>query len=158
MKTFRFDSTLWLPRPRPEIFEFFSDALNLEKLTPPWLRFHVVTPTPIRMQEGAEIRYRLKIRGVPVRWQSRITLWDPPGRFVDEQLRGPYRLWIHEHRFIEDSGGTSCEDSVQYAPLGGALINKLMVERDVRQIFAYRSQRLQEIYGSPDTGDVESRV
>jgi ligand-binding SRPBCC domain-containing protein len=154
MKTFRFDATLWVPWPRPEIFEFFADALNLEKLTPPWLQFHVTTGTPIRMQEGTEIDYRLKIRGIPVRWRSRITVWDPPRRFVDEQLRGPYRVWIHEHRFTEASGGTSCEDSVEYAPMGGALINRLLVERDVRQIFAYRSKRLQEIYGLPNGGAV----
>ena len=154
MKTFRFDATLWLPRPRPEVFEFFADAFNLEKITPPWLQFHVVTAAPIRMQEGAEIEYRLKIRGIPMRWRSRITVWDPPGRFVDEQLHGPYRLWRHEHRFIESAGGTSCEDHVEYAPLGGALINKLMVERDVRQIFAYRSECLREMYGLPrDGGD-----
>jgi ligand-binding SRPBCC domain-containing protein len=148
MRMFRFESKLWLPRTRPEVFEFFSDAFNLEKLTPPWLQFRVVTATPIRMQEGTEIEYRLKIRGIPVRWRSRMSVWDPPHRFVDEQLRGPYRLWIDEHRFIEDSGGTSCEDSVQYSPLGGALINKLLVERDVKQILAYRSERLQEMYGS----------
>jgi ligand-binding SRPBCC domain-containing protein len=154
MNTFRFEATLWLPRPRPEVFEFFADAFNLEKITPPWLQFHVVTAAPIRMQEGAEIEYRLKIRGIPMRWRSRITVWDPPRRFVDEQLRGPYRLWRHEHLFIEGSGGTSCEDHVEYAPLGGALINKLMVARDVRQIFAYRSECLREMYGLPrDGGD-----
>jgi ligand-binding SRPBCC domain-containing protein len=74
-------------------------------------------------------------------------VWDPPHHFVDEQVRGPYRIWIHEHRFLESSGGTSCEDHVQYAPLGGVLINKLFVERDVRKIFAYRLDRLQEIFG-----------
>lgn len=156
MKTFHFGDRLWLPRSRPEVFEFFSDAFNLERITPPWLKFQVVTAPPIRMQEGAEIEYRLKIRGIPTRWRSRITAWDPPRRFVDEQLHGPYRLWVHEHRFTETAGGTSCEDSVEYAPPGGALfnnlINKLMVERDVRQIFAYRSERLQEMYGLPRGG------
>jgi len=149
MKTFRFDAKLWVPRSRPEVFEFFADALNLEKLTPPWLKFHVTSATPIDMQQGAEIDYRLKIHGVPVRWRSRITVWEPPYRFVDEQLRGPYRVWVHEHRFLEEAGGTSCEDHVQYAAIGGALINKLMVERDVKQIFAYRSERLREMYALP---------
>jgi ligand-binding SRPBCC domain-containing protein len=158
MKTFRFDAALWLPRTRPEVFEFFADALNLEKITPPWLEFRVITPQPIQMREGAEIEYRLKIRGIPIWWRSRITVWDPPRRFVDEQMRGPYRLWIHEHHFTEESGGTSCEDSVQYAPLGGALINKLMVERDVRQIFAYRSGRLKEMYGPPPAGGAGDRA
>ncbi|MGA2719599.1 MAG: SRPBCC family protein [Candidatus Acidiferrales bacterium] len=149
MKTFHFHDKLWLPHPRPAIFQFFSDAFNLEKITPPFLKFHVVTAPPIRMQEGVEIEYRLKIHGIPARWRSRITVWDPPNRFVDEQLHGPYRLWIHEHRFAEDAGGTTCEHSVEYAPLGGTIINKLLVERDVRQIFAYRAERLKDMYGLP---------
>ncbi len=125
MRNFHFAFRLWLNRPRDELFEFFSDALNLEEITPPWLRFRVVSKLPIFMHRGAEIEYRLKIHGVPVGWCSRITTWDPPYRFVDEQVRGPYRMWIHEHRFGEDSGGTLCEDNVQYAPRGGTLINKL---------------------------------
>jgi ligand-binding SRPBCC domain-containing protein len=146
MKIFYFKCSLWLPRPRKEVFEFFANALNLEEITPSWLTFRVVTPTPIYMQRGTEIEYRLRVRGIPVRWQSRITVWDPPHCFVDEQIRGPYRAWIHEHRFTEKSRGTLCEDSVQYAPLGGALVNKLFVERDIRKIFAYRSERLQGFF------------
>jgi ligand-binding SRPBCC domain-containing protein len=146
MRVFHFAARLWLPRPRIEVFDFFSNASNLEEITPPWIKFQVVTPTPIRIQQGTEIDYWLKIRGLPVRWRSKIAEWDPPHRFVDEQLCGPYRKWIHEHRFSEESGGTLCEDSVTYAPLGGALINKLFVERDVRQIFAYRSDRLRVLF------------
>lgn len=146
MKSVHFECGLWLPRPRKEVFEFFANALNLEEITPSWLKFRVVTPKPIYMQQGTEIEYRLRIRGIPVRWQSRITVWDPPHRFVDEQIRGPYRVWIHEHGFTEKARGTLCEDSVQYAPLGGALINKLFVERDIRKIFAYRSERLQKSF------------
>jgi len=116
--------------------------MNLEKITPPWLQFHVVTPTPIRMAAGTVIDYQLKIRGIPVRWRSEITVWDPPERFVDEQVHGPYRRWIHEHRFREDGNGTRCEDHVQDAPLGGALIHRLFVQRDIRKIFAYRAERL----------------
>ena len=147
MRIFHFQSRLWLPRPRSEVFEFFSNALNLEGITPPWLQFRVVTAVPIQLHRGTEIEYRLRIRGVPIPWRSRITVWDPPHRFVDEQVCGPYRMWIHEHRFIEELRGTSCEDNVLCAPLGGALINKLFVERDVRKIFAYRSDRLREIFG-----------
>jgi ligand-binding SRPBCC domain-containing protein len=147
MKIYQFKFALWLPRPRPEVFGFFSDAMNLEELTPPWLQFRVVTPMPIRMREGATIEYRLKVRGLPMGWQSRITVWDPPRTFIDEQLRGPYRTWIHEHKFTEDAGGTLCEDVVNYAPIGGALVNKLFVERDVRGIFSYRTSRLQKIFG-----------
>lgn len=147
MRLFRFESRLWLPRPKQEIFEFFSNASNLERITPPWLRFRIITPMPIEMREGTLIDYRLKIRGFPARWQSRISVWNPPSHFVDEQVHGPYRIWIHEHRFLEESGGASCEDNVQYAPLGGALINRLFVERDIHNIFAYRSDCLREIYG-----------
>jgi ligand-binding SRPBCC domain-containing protein len=148
MKTFHFDSRLWVPRPRREVFGFFSDARNLGELTPHWLKFRIVSRQPILMHRGADIDYRLKLRGLPIRWQSRITLWDPPYRFVDEQVRGPYRVWIHEHHFREESGGTWCEDHVSYAPPGGTLINVLFVARDVRTIFEFRSQRLKEIFPS----------
>ena len=145
MRNFQFESELWLNRPRDEVFAFFSDALNLEEITPPWLRFRVVSKLPIMMRRGAEIEYGLKIRGVPVRWRSRITVWDPPCRFVDEQVCGPYRMWIHEHRFVEDSGGTLCEDNVRYVPIGGALINALFVARDIQKIFGYRAEQLRRI-------------
>jgi ligand-binding SRPBCC domain-containing protein len=147
MKIYQFRSALWLPRPRHEIFAFFSDAMNLEELTPPWLQFRVVTPMPIRMREGATIEYRLKVRGFPMGWQSRIAVWDPPRTFIDEQLRGPYRTWVHEHKFTEEASGTLSEDVVNYAPIGGALVNRLFVERDVRGIFSYRTSRLQKIFG-----------
>lgn len=146
MKLFLFQTSQWLPYPRNEIFEFFSDAFNLETITPPWLQFRVVTPAPIAMREGTRIDYRLRIHGIPVRWKTRIVAWNPPQSFVDEQIGGPYRVWIHEHRFSEHEGGTFCEDSVRYAPPGGALIHKLFVERDVREIFAYRRARLIQIF------------
>ena len=150
MRIFSFRSQLWLERPRNEIFPFFSNALNLEEITPPWLQFRVVSKLPIQMREGVEIEYRLRIRRIPVGWRSRITTWDPPHRFVDEQVRGPYRIWIHEHRFIEDSGRTLCEDNIRYVPRGGALINALFVEKAVQKIFAYRSEQLRKIFaGGP---------
>ena len=147
MKTFRFDATLWLPRPRPEVFEFFADAFNLEKITPPWLQFHVVTAAPIRMQEGAEIEYRLKIRGIPMRWRSRITVWDPPRRFVDEQLRGPYRQWVHTHRFREQDGETVIDDEVDYRlplpPLGEIAFP--LVRWQLRRIFVFREAAVRRL-------------
>jgi ligand-binding SRPBCC domain-containing protein len=146
MKLFLFESSQWLPRPRNEIFEFFSDAFNLERITPPWLQFRVITPAPIEMQVDTRIDYRLQIHGISMLWKTRITAWNPPQSFVDEQIGGPYRRWIHEHRFSEQAGGTFCEDFVRYAPTGGALINKLFVERDVREIFAFRSERLKELF------------
>lgn len=100
------------------------------------------------MRRGALIDYRLRIHGLPLRWRSEITAWDPPRRFVDEQRRGPYRLWRHTHTFTEGVGGTIVHDRVRYAVLGGILIHKLLVERDVRTIFAYREKALREIFGA----------
>lgn len=141
------ESELWLPRPRSEVFPFFADAFNLEKITPDLLSFRVVTPPPIEMRVGAIIDYKLKIRFVPARWRTRIAIWDPPHRFVDEQLRGPYRQWIHEHTFEERDGGTWTRDRVEYAVPGGALVNALIVRRDVEKIFEHRTQALLEIFG-----------
>ena len=136
-----------LPRPRTEVFKFFADPVNLETLTPPWLRFHILTPQPIIMEVGARINYRLRLRGLPVRWQSEITAWDPPVRFVDEQRRGPYRVWIHEHTFEEGDGSTSVGDCVRYNVWGGCLVNSLLIRRGLNAIFDYRQERLQEIFG-----------
>ena len=142
---------IWLPRSRPEVFAFFADAGNLEALTPAWLRFEILTPRPIGMQAGALIDYRLRVHGWPVRWQTRIAVWEPPVRFVDEQLRGPYRLWRHEHTFEETAGGTRVRDVVHYAVLGGALVNALFVRPDLRKIFSYRQEKLAERLDSNET-------
>src|SRR5438874_874131 len=122
-----FKSELWLPIARDELFPFFADAGNLEALTPPWMHFKIVTAKPITMRVGAEIDYRLRMHGVPMRWRSEITTWEPPNRFADEQRRGPYRCWKHEHRFVEVDGGTVAIDRVRYAVPGGALVNWLFV-------------------------------
>ncbi len=152
MKIFTLETQLWLPRPVSEVFPFFADAGNLQKLTPHWLDFQILTPRPIEMRAGTLIDYGLRIHGVPLRWQSEITAWDPPNRFIDEQRRGPYRLWIHEHRFREKDGGTVVEDSVRYASLGGALINRLIVRPDLERIFDYRHRRLLNIFSTKATG------
>lgn len=146
MTIHRFTTALWLPRPRTEVFPFFADARNLERITPPWLSFHVLTPGPIEMRPGTLIDYRLRIRGLPMRWQSEITAWEPERLFRDEQRRGPYRLWRHTHTFEEKDGGTLCGDEVEYAVPGGALINWLLVRRDVESIFRYRQQALAQIF------------
>jgi len=143
---FVFESELWLARPRVEVFEFFSNAANLETLTPPWLNFHIVTPGPIAMRAGTLIDYRLRIHGIPANWRTRISVWEPPFRFVDEQLRGPYRRWHHEHTFEERDGGTLCRDRVEYDMIGGRLVNWLIVRRDVETIFAYRRRKLEELF------------
>jgi hypothetical protein len=145
MKTSIFETEQWLPLPTQDVFDFFADAFNLELLTPPWLQFRVITPAPIAMQQGTVIDYRLRLRGIPVRWESQVTVWEPPYRFVDEQLRGPYRRWVHHHTFVESDGGTLARDHVDYAVPGGVLVRKLLVERDLRKIFQYRQQKLREV-------------
>ncbi len=152
MKIFELERATVLPFPRDTVFDFFSKAENLELLTPPWLSFNIKTPQPIHMCEGALIDYRLRVRGIPLTWRSEITVWEPPYRFVDEQRRGPYRRWIHEHRFEEADGGTRAVDHVRYAVFGGALINKLFVAPDVRRIFAYRQQRLEQLFDASSGG------
>ena len=148
MRTFVYESCVWLPRPLDEVFEFFADASNLEVITPPWLKFSVATPTPIEMRPGALIDYRLRFRGIPVRWRSEITEWDPPHRFADVQVKGPYRQWSHEHSFEERDGGTLAGDRVAYAVCGGALANALVVRRDVKRIFDYRKQTLTAMFAN----------
>jgi len=143
---FTLTSEQWLPRPLPEVFAFFADAGNLDALTPGWLRFEILTPRPIAMRVGALIDYRLRLRGLPIRWQSEISEWSPPRRFVDEQRHGPYRLWHHTHTFAEVDGGTAVSDIVRYRVVGGALVNTLFVKRDLQKIFAYRQQKLAELF------------
>lgn len=154
MRVFRLDSKVLLPKPIDEVFDFFSDARNLERLTPSWLRFEVLTPAPIEMRPGALIDYRLRLRGIAIRWQSEITVWEPPFRFVDEQRRGPYRQWIHEHRFSESGGNTLAEDHVRYAVPGGVIANRLFVAPDLRRVFAYRVQQMSGIFGASPGGEL----
>ena len=144
-----FRCSVALDAPLETVFAFFSDARNLEALTPAWLRFRVLTEGEIVMAPGARIDYRLRVHGLPLRWQSEITAWEPPHRFVDEQVVGPYRTWVHEHRFhTEERPGRGAvviaSDEVHYEAPGGRLVNRLFVARDLRRIFAYRSEQLQE--------------
>ena len=146
MKERLFRDELLLPRPRAEIFPFFAEARNLEKITPPWLKFEVLTPDPIAMRPGALIDYRIRVRGVPIRWRTEIVAWEPPHRFIDTQLTGPYRLWHHTHTFEDRGDSTLCRDEVRYWPLGGALIDWLFVRRDVTNIFKYRRKSLLDLF------------
>ena len=141
------ESRQWLPRPIEEVFTFFADAGNLARLTPPSMGFRVLTPTPIELRVGTLSDYRLRVAGVPIRWRARINVWEPPHRFVDEQLRGPYRFWLHEHTFESKDGGTLIGDRVEYAPIGGSLAEKLFVGRTVRRIFEDRRFRLETVFG-----------
>jgi len=135
-----------LPRPLEDVFPFFANTDNLQAITPPWLSFRTLTTGEITMKPGTLIDYELRVHGVPMRWQSEIAVWEPPWGFVDEQRRGPYRLWIHEHRFVEKDGGTLAVDEVRYAVPGGALINALFVARDVEKIFEFRTKKLKELF------------
>ncbi len=146
MKRFVFDSEQLLPGALEEVFAFFSDPHNLQRITPPWLDFKIVGLSENQIREGLLIDYRLRIHRIPVRWQSEITAWDPPRRFVDEQRRGPYRLWIHEHTFEPRGDSTLVRDHVQYAVPGGTLVQRFFVARDVHRIFAFRRRKLEEIF------------
>lgn len=130
-----------LPRPLPDVFAFYSDAANLEAITPRFLRFSILTPLPIAMREGTRIDYALAIHGVPVRWRTRIACWEPNVRFVDEQESGPYALWRHTHAFEADGAATIMHDHVEYRlPLGplGTLAHALAVRRMLERIFDFR--------------------
>ena len=139
-----------IERPPGELFAFFADARNLEAITPDWLRFRIVTPGPIQMGPAAVIEYRLRLHGVPIRWLTRIEEWVPGRRFVDVQLRGPYRLWHHTHSFDPDGGGTIVRDEVRYAlPFGplGELARRAFIERDLARIFDHRLASVSKVMG-----------
>jgi ligand-binding SRPBCC domain-containing protein len=136
--------------PREEVFPFFAEAANLERLTPPELQFHIITSPPITMQVGTLIEYRLRLFGVPFKWLTRISRWNPPHEFVDEQLRGPYRLWVHTHRFWPENGATRMEDEVHYClpffPVGETAYP--LVRWQLRRIFTFRRQAIAGFLGN----------
>lgn len=138
-----------LPKPIEEVFAFFADAANLERLTPPELRFEILTPLPIALQSGTEIRYRLRLFGVPFGWRTCISVWDPPNGFVDQQESGPYKLWHHTHSFEAVDEGTLMRDRVRYAlPLApfGEVAHPI-VRRQLDRIFSYRTETLLGLFG-----------
>jgi ligand-binding SRPBCC domain-containing protein len=138
-----------IERPLREVFDFFADAGNLEKITPPELNFHITTPQPIDIKKGALIDYELKLRGIPIRWKTEITQWNPPFDFVDTALKSPYKQWIHLHTFEEgDAGETIMKDIVRYRlplePLGD--IAHFYVKKELKYIFDYRYKIIEEIF------------
>ena len=141
-KVFRLATQLVIPHPLEEVFKFFSDAENLEKITPPLLCFKIVTPQPIDIKEGTLIDYRLKIRGIPVKWRTKIANWEPPHQFIDSQLWGPYRKWEHLHTFEETKDGTLMKDQVDYSVFGGRLIERIFVRPDIKKIFTFRNEEI----------------
>lgn len=142
--------TQLIQRPLPEVFAFFSDAANLNALTPPFLNFRVLTPLPIEMCRGTRLDYQLSLFGVPLRWRTRITDWKPLERFVDEQESGPYALWRHTHEFEALGSSTLVHDVVDYSePLGplGALAHVLFVRRTLDRIFDFRRDAMERLLG-----------
>ena len=148
MRTYLLEREQWLPKPIDEVFAFFSRPENLQQITPPWLDFRMVE-TPKELKPGSLIRYRLRWHGVPVRWTTEITEWDPPHGFVDRELKGPYALWNHEHLFTEKDGGTTMRDRVAYAlPLAwaGRIAHWALVRRDVESIFDFREEMMARLF------------
>jgi ligand-binding SRPBCC domain-containing protein len=141
-----------VPLSVPDAFAFFADAANLEAITPPWLRFRILTPQPIALREGALIEYRLTLHRVPVRWRTRIERWEPGVCFVDRQLDGPFAFWEHTHTFAERAGGTLIRDRVVYGMpflAAGALAHRLLIGRDLERIFDYRREAVARLLARP---------
>lgn len=140
-----------IPRTRSEVFAFFADAHNLERITPGFLRFRILTPDPIEMKPGTIIDYSLRLYRVSLNWKTRIERFEPESCFVDTQLRGPYRYWHHLHEFEEVTQGTRMRDVVDYElPFGplGSVARALFVRRALDRIFGYRRQAVAEIFGT----------
>jgi ligand-binding SRPBCC domain-containing protein len=139
----------WIACPQDQVFEFFSDARNLEAITPPWLKFRILSPAPVPMVQRAQIEYQLSWRFVKLRWVTLITHWSPPHFFVDLQQSGPYRYWEHTHAFRDENGGTRMFDTVRYElPLGilGRMAHSLKVRCDLERIFDYRAAKITEYF------------
>lgn len=142
------DREQFVPRPLSEVFPFFADAHNLEQLTPSFLNFSILTPQPIQMQAGTLIDYRIKLYGVPMRWRTLISAWEPPYRFVDEQIRGPYSIWWHEHTFAERDGGTVITDRVRFRSPLSALTHPMFIRDQLQRIFAFRYAQIEKLLGT----------
>jgi ligand-binding SRPBCC domain-containing protein len=155
MRVFTLEREQLLPGGPDEVFRFFADARNLAAITPPILRFEVMTPGAIPMRVGTLIQYRLTLRGIGVDWLTSIQEWDPPTRFVDMQVRGPYRLWHHTHDFAPSADGTLMRDTVRYAigfgPLG-RLAARAFVHRDVESIFDFRASAVVQALAASRAG------
>ena len=150
MHCYRLIREQWIPRPLDEAFAFFARPQNLEEITPPFLQFHILRAAN-ELHAGSLIDYRLRVHGIPMSWTSEITVWEPPHRFADTQVRGPYALWRHVHEFASEGTGTRIIDDVQYAlPFGfiGEIAHALMVRRDVERIFDYRRKKLEQLLGN----------
>lgn len=153
--------SLTLELPREQVFEFFADAGNLERITPPELSFAILSPQPIEIEQGTLIDYKLSLRGLPMTWRTEISVWEPPNRFVDRQLSGPYRQWVHTHTFTEvGPEETLIEDEVRYRlplePLGD--IAHFFVRRELEYIFDFRQKAVAEILGNVSSSTVSNEA
>ncbi len=156
---FLLTTQLVIDRPIAEVFDFFCRAENLERITPECLHFNIVSPTPIDMRKGALIDYRLKLHGIPIKWRTEIASWDPPYKFTDQQLRGPYKRWFHEHTFEEiGPNKTLAKDQVHYIPRFGSLVHRFFVKPDLIKIFTYRQETLAEIFSNAKPAPVEMPI
>jgi ligand-binding SRPBCC domain-containing protein len=147
---YRLERTQRIPAPRSEVFAFFADAANLQRLTPDFLRFRILTPGPIAMHPGTLVDYQLTLYGIPIRWRTRIDAFNPEMSFVDTQLSGPYRRWVHQHTFHDIAGGTEMRDVVDYEiPFGplGVVAHRLFVRSSLDRIFDYRHDTVAAIFG-----------
>lgn len=150
MKTFDLRKQQFVPRQLREVFPFFERPENLALITPSWLGLRMLTPSPIQMQEGTVIEYSIKVMGIRARWKSRISVYDPPCAFADEQLEGPYTFWHHTHRFIEVDGGTLLADEIRYSmPFGilGQIVHSLIVRKQLQRIFNCRARAIEQMFG-----------
>jgi ligand-binding SRPBCC domain-containing protein len=154
-RSYRLLRTQTIPRPRDEVFAFFSDASNLQRITPPFVGFEIVTRGPLVIEAGTCIDYRLKLYGIPVRWKTRIETFVPGALFTDVQVSGPYRRWHHTHAFTDMDVGTRMDDTVDYElPFGllGAIARALFVARSLEKIFDYRAEQIRAMFGPPGEG------
>lgn len=154
MREHSLETETFLPYPRQTVFGFFSDPRNLAKLTPTNVGFEILPPAPSQVAEGSVIEYRIRLYGFPMRWRSRIVGWDPPREFSDDQLRGPYRLWVHRHVFEERDGGTLIRDHVRYRlkfyPFGEVAGG--FVKAELKRIFAFRQSAMERLFPAPGLG------
>ena len=158
MQTYSLIRTQHLRAPHRDVFAFFQAPENLSRLTPPWLAFNILTPRPLVMATGARFDYKVRWLGLSIGWTTVIREYDPPVRFVDEQLRGPYALWHHTHDFRKTPEGTQMTDTVRYAlPLGplGSMVHLLVVRRQLQEIFEFRQRAIAEVFDNFPEGPAE---
>jgi ligand-binding SRPBCC domain-containing protein len=148
-KTYTFKKAITIEKPLEQVFQFFSKAENLTKITSANLNFEILSPLPIKMEEGVLIDYRIKLYHIPFRWQTKITVWKPPFKFVDVQLKGPYKLWIHDHFFEESATGTRMSDYIEYQIPGGLfapIIHQQKIRKDIENMFDFRKKIIDQIF------------